>query len=93
MEDNRLNVGERLRVRGAPRSFIFLSNRKKKKENTDSYVRSRPRRSQVASTGVKVLFEVWFSVRRRNISALKSTDQSFHPGFVETIVHCSKITI
>lgn len=58
MEDNRLNVGERLRARGAPRSFIFLSNRKKKKENTDAYVKSRPRRSQVTSTGVKVPFEV-----------------------------------
>lgn len=93
MEDNRLNVGERLRARGAPCSFIFLSNRKKKKENTDSYVRSRPRRSQVASTGVKVLFDVCLSVRRRNIYALKSTDQRFHPGFAETVIHCSKITI
>lgn len=89
MEDNRLNVGERLRARGAPRSFIFLSNRKKKKENTDSYVRSRPRRSQVGSSGVKVLFDV----RRRNIYALKSTDQSFHPGLAETVIHCSKITM
>lgn len=52
-------MGERPRAGGgAPRSFIFLSNRKKKKENTDAHVKSRPRRSQVASTGVKVLFEV-----------------------------------
>lgn len=43
-----LNVGERLRGKGAPRWFIFLSNRKKKKENTSLYVRLRPRRSQVA---------------------------------------------
>ncbi|CAG10284.1 unnamed protein product [Tetraodon nigroviridis] len=53
VEDKRLNVGERLRARGAPRSFIFLSNRKKKKENTDVYMKLRPRCSQVTSTGVK----------------------------------------
>lgn len=45
-----LNVGESLRGKGAPCWFIFLyflSNRRKKKENTSLYVRLRPRRSQV----------------------------------------------
>lgn len=46
-EDNMLNVGESLRGKGAPRWFIFLSNRKKKKENTSLHVRLHPRHSQV----------------------------------------------
>ncbi|XP_044043113.1 uncharacterized protein LOC122871790 isoform X2 [Siniperca chuatsi] len=49
VEDNMLNVGESLRGKGAPRWFIFLSNRKKKKENTSLYVRLHPRHSQVTA--------------------------------------------
>lgn len=37
-----LNVGESPRGRGAPRWFIFLSNRKKKKENTSLCVEIAP---------------------------------------------------
>lgn len=47
VEDNMLkNVGERLRGNGAPVRFIFLSNRKKKKENSSLL---HPRHSQVTS--------------------------------------------
>lgn len=70
-------MGERLRARGAPRSFIFLSNRKKEKENTGAYVKWRPRRSQVPSTGVKVLFEAGAGTLTR----LKAP--RLHPGFTQ----------
>lgn len=59
-----LNVGEGLRGKGAPRWFIFLSNRRKKKENTSLYVRLHPRRSQVTPDRAESRCSLKFGRRR-----------------------------
>lgn len=68
-EDNMVNVGERLRGKGAPRWFIFLSNRKKKKENTSLHVRLHPRHSQVTpdQPACTLKFQEYFSSCKKPI--------------------------
>jgi len=69
VEDNMLNVGESLRGKGAPRWFIFLSNMKKKKENTSLCGRLRPRHSQVTPDWPPLRYSLKFYCHHPSVTA------------------------
>lgn len=73
-----LNVGESPRGEesGAPRWFVFLSNRKKKKENTslDAEIAPTPFPGWSMLTPAQVVFEVlWSNLKPESFSCTAAT--------------------